>query len=109
MLSPRQQAALDDLHHNMQLKGSRLQMVSVIILVAATAFPAGMITGFFEAGGWMNVPAALFIALVGGAVAGAIFYPGFRFWYVGLLCGGIIGLSCLLATFLYLLPREEIY
>lgn len=109
MLSSRQHDALDELHWNMQLKGGRVQTLSIVILTLSTLFPALDLAGFREGPGWFSLPVCLLIAAVGGSVAGAIFYPGFRFWYVGMLCGGIIGVSCLLATFLYVLPRQEIY
>ena len=57
----------------------------------------------------LGLGAWLAISALGGAVAGAIYYPEMKYWYVGVAPGLLSGPSVLLATYLYLLPRESVW
>ncbi len=94
------EARLRQLHDDLTVH-TGWQTAALALLVLTAGSPAVQMAGFGDwlpnlgLGGWLPVAAA------GGAVAGAIYHPGFRYWSVGAPCGALVGVGVLLATYYY--------
>jgi hypothetical protein len=79
----------------------------LVIIGLTTVAPALMVTGFLP-GATLTREAGTLIALVGGAVAGAIANPKARLSPKGMMVGAVYGLGTLWATILYTQARTSI-
>ncbi len=89
------------------LFGDRFLLAVLVIISLTTVVPSLMVTGFFP-GATLTREAGTLIALVGGAVAGAIANPKVRFSPKGMLVGLVYGLGTLWATIFYTQARTSI-
>jgi hypothetical protein len=104
----RRAIALDELNDNFQANSPR-KGIAMMFVIFGTMFPALEMAGFGEVFPKLHPVAWMAISGLCGAIGGAIFYPQMRFWFIGALCGALAGPTALVATYFYLLPRQEVW
>jgi hypothetical protein len=97
---------------NMKGEGSGLQKVLFVLFMLTSSVPALAMAGFEKFRDMvpeLGVPVWIAISAAGGGLAMALFYPEFKYWYLGVLPGLVAGPLAMLCTYWYGQYREKLY
>jgi hypothetical protein len=108
-MKARRAAKLNEFHAKLK-PWQPQQVIGMCLLIFSSVFPAIRFAGFgrglFDPLLWLSLDSWMAISAIIGAITGAVFYPDFRFFYVGLLPGMCIGPTVLLLCHKYAQWRE---
>jgi hypothetical protein len=105
---------LDELHADlMKMNGDEptwRQAFAILIMLFAVILPALQWAGFGPDSFLRRIPfeALIVISCIAGMIAGALFHPKGKYWYVGLLPGMCAGMGSFALTYLCTKDRAKI-
>jgi hypothetical protein len=108
-IAARRAAALAEFQANMRGDRTRLQTCSIVLLVLTAGIPALELAWHGDRILGLSYVEWEIIAMIGGAISGALYYPELKYWYYGVLPGMSAGPTVLLVTYLYCQWRTSIW